>query len=196
MTLKYKPWESPEGKIVWKNEAAYWEWLRGALRRLWSDYPLRKQWKNSQLRPVTAEEKLRKVFHPSTKKVGMCVFCKQEMAGSKLECDHVVESEGCTSEETAVNFLWHCGGQTGENFQLACKPCHKIKSHQVKKGFTTFEEAALDKQIIQWEKDNKGIAKQRKLLESYGIEGASSLKAKEIRPTLLKFLMGNLDFKI
>jgi hypothetical protein len=24
------PWETPEGKVVWKTEAQYWSWLRGA----------------------------------------------------------------------------------------------------------------------------------------------------------------------
>lgn len=194
--MKHKPWEDENGKKVWVSEAKYWEWLRGAIRKLWSDYPLRKQWKNSQLRPVTKEERVAKVFHPSTKNVGMCVFCEEWMAGSKLECDHIIESNGCTSETTAVEFLWHNCGQTGVNFQLACKPCHKIKSHQIKKGYETFLEAKLDKDIIQWEKINKGVEKQRHLLVSYGIEDADALKAKDIRPKLLKFLMNNPDFKI
>lgn len=182
------PWESEEGKVVWKTESAYYTWLRGALRRLWADYPLRKVWKNSMLRPVTEEEKRKKLFHPSTKKVGQCVFCKTDMAGSKLECDHIIESEGCTSKETAEQFLWHCGGQTSENFQLVCKPCHKAKSLQIKLGLATIEDAFREKAAIQWLKDVKGIQKQRDMLEKLGVEGAQSLKAKEIRPAYVKYL--------
>lgn len=142
------PWESEEGKVVWKTEAQYWNWLRGALRKLWSDYPLRKVWKKNSLRPLTLEEKQSGKFHPSTKNVGECVFCKTVMAGSKLECDHVIESEGCTSKETAESFLWHCGGQTSVNFQLVCKPCHKIKSYSEAKGIS-FEEAVIEKKAIE-----------------------------------------------
>jgi len=145
------PWETPEGKVVWKTEAQYWQWLRGALRRLWSDYPLRKVWKQSQLRPVTAQERLDKVFHPSTKNVGQCSFCGQWMAGSKLECDHLIESDGCTSKETAESFLWHCGGLIAKDFRLACKPCHKIQSLSQRNG-VSFEIAEATKKAIQLEK--------------------------------------------
>ena len=148
-----KPWETPEGAKVWKDskgnpsESLYWQWLRGALRRLWSDYPLRKVWKQSQLRPVTKEERSAGLYHPSTKNVGQCSFCNQWMAGSKLECDHLVESEGCTSKETAEKFLWHCGGLTAKDFRLACKPCHKIRSHQQRVG-GSFDDARILKQAI------------------------------------------------
>lgn len=157
------PWLTPEGSKVWKNkkgnpsEALYWQWLRGALRRLWSDYPLRKVWKQSQLRPVTQEEREAKIFHPSTKNVGQCSFCKEWMAGSKLECDHLVESDGCTSKETAESFLWHCGGLIAEDFRLACKPCHKIQSHSQRKDIS-FEEAEAEKRAIALEKSKQDKA--------------------------------------
>ena len=141
------PWETPEGKEVWKSEAKYWGWLRGSLRRLWSDYPLRKVWKKSQLRPVTKQEREDKVYHTSTKNVGQCSFCHVWMAGSKLECDHLIESDGCTSKETAESFLWHCGGLIGEDFRLACKPCHKIQSYSQRSGLD-FKEASAEKEAI------------------------------------------------
>ena len=187
MNSDKNPWETPEGKVVWKTEAQYWNWVRGALRRLWADYPLRKVWKKNSLRPLTQEEKASGKFHPSTKNVGDCVFCKEVMAGSKLECDHIVESEGCTDRRTAEKFLWHCGGQTSTNFQLVCKPCHKIKSYAESKGIS-FEDARLEKQAIQWEKENKGVNVQRGLLESLGVENAQSLKAKEIRKAYIDYL--------
>lgn len=145
--MEIKPWETDEGNQVWKTKAQYFTWLRGALRRLWSDYPLRKVWKKESLRPVTITEKSERTFHPSTKNVGQCVFCKEWMAGSKLECDHIIESEGCYDFETAEKFLWHCGGQSAYNFQLACKPCHKIETHRTSRGIT-FEEARADKEAI------------------------------------------------
>lgn len=152
------PWETPEGKVIWKTEAMYWSWLRGAMRRMWSDYPLRKEWKKRQLRPLTKEEKESKLYHPSTKNVGQCSYCNEWMAGSKLECDHKVESEGCTSKETAESFLWHCGGLTGDDFRLACKPCHKTRSYQQRVG-GSFEEAHIAKQAIAIQKVKGGDVK-------------------------------------
>lgn len=104
MKTDKNPWETPEGRQVWKTPSEYFTWLRGALRRIWSDYPLRKVWKKEQLRPVTKEERANKKFHPSTKNVGECHYCKEWFAGSKLECDHVEESTGCRSYETASDF--------------------------------------------------------------------------------------------
>lgn len=171
MKSNKNPWETEEGKKVWKTKSQYYVWLRGALRKIWSDYPVRKVWKQSQLRPVTDEERRLKKFHPSTKNVGQCNYCKEWFAGSKLECDHVEESEGCHSRETAEKFLWHCGGDNGDNWVLACKPCHKIKSHQTKRGFETFEEAAADKEAIQICKGNES-----KWLQDKGITPAKNAK--------------------
>lgn len=152
--LLINPWETPEGSSIWKTEAMYWTWLRGSLRRLWADYPLRKEWKKRQLRPVTEDERLKKVFHTSTKNVGQCVYCGEWFPGSRLECDHKEASLGCTSKETAESFLWHCGGGIGDAWVLSCKPCHKIKSHAEARGFT-MKQAAADKEAILLQKQKK-----------------------------------------
>lgn len=178
-----QPWLTPEGSKVWKREAEYWSWLRGALRRLWSDYPLRKVWKQSKLRPVTQEERDAKLYHPSTKNVGQCSFCEEWMAGSKLECDHLVESDGCTSKDTAESFLWHCGGLVAEDFRLACKKCHKIQSHSQRTG-TSFKEAEAQKTAIALCKDKADI----EWLEVRGIapEKSSPKRRVQIVQELLK----------
>jgi 5-methylcytosine-specific restriction endonuclease McrA len=169
------PWETEEGKQVWKSKSQYFVWLRGALRKLWSDYPLRQVWKKEQGRPVTQEERANKVFHPSTKAVAQCVFCGEWMAKSKLEVDHIKESEGCYDFTTAEKFLWHCGGQTGDNFQLACKPCHKIKSHSDSKGIS-FDEALCDKEAIVICKGDE-----KAWLISKGIAPASNAKLRRVQ---------------
>ncbi len=162
--MNKEPWLTPEGKKIWKTEAQYWNWLRGSLRRLWGDYPLRKEWKARQLRPITQEEKDLKLFHPSTKNLGQCFYCSQWFPGSKLECDHKLPSDGCTSKETAESFLWYCGGGVGDEWVLSCKPCHKNKTHSERKGLSmedaTYEKIAIaickSKQDKQWLLD-KGI---------------------------------------
>jgi hypothetical protein len=169
------PWETEEGKQVWKTKSQYFVWLRGALRRIWSDYPLRQIWKKEQLRPVSSEEKANKVYHPSTKKVAQCVFCKEWMAGSKLEVDHIRESDGCYDYATAEKFLWHCGGQNGSNFQLACKPCHKIETHRQARGIS-FEEARCDKEAIQICKGDE-----KKWLSSKGLVPANNAKLRRVQ---------------
>jgi hypothetical protein len=151
---------------IWKTKAQYFTWLRGGLRKLWSDYPARKEWKRGQLRKVTPEERATRVFHPSTKNVGQCVFCKEWMAGSKLECDHLHSSQGCYDFETAQEFLWYCTNLEGNDFQLACKPCHKIESYREKMGIS-FEEARVTKQAITWQKERNPEGEIEELME-YG----------------------------
>lgn len=183
------PWLTPEGSKVWKDkkgnpsESQYWQWLRGAMRRIWSDYPLRKVWKQVQLRPVTKEERENKVFHTSTKNVGQCSFCKEWFAGSKLECDHLVESEGCTSKETAESFLWHCAGLVAEDFRLACKPCHKIQSYSQRSGLD-FKQSAAEKKAIEIIKSKEDIW----WLENEGLTPAKNAKLR--REQIVNILMG------
>lgn len=173
MSDNNKPWLTPEGKSIWKTEAQYWSWLRGALRRLWSDYPLRKEWKKRQLRPVTPEERAAKLFHPSTKNVGKCVYCGEWFPGSKLECDHKVESDGCTSKGTAESFLWHCGGVVGDDLHLACQKCHKIQNHRQRTGLS-FLEAKADKMAIDVQKQKID----KEVLSSAGVTPASNAKGR------------------
>ena len=178
-----EPWLTPEGKKIWKTEAQYWGWLRGAMRRIWTDYPLRKEWKNRQLRPITQEERDAKLFHTSTKNVGQCFYCKEWFPGSKLECDHKTSSEGCTSKETAEAFLWYCGGGTGDDWLLSCKPCHKAKTHGERQGLS-IQEAIADKKAILICNEKKD----RQWLQERGITPASNQKKR--RQQIVEYLLG------
>jgi hypothetical protein len=145
------PWE--ECPDVWKTQSEYFVWLRGQLRGIWSDYPVRTTFKEESCREVTPEEKEAKKFHPSTKKVGQCTFCKEWMAKSKLEVDHKIPSDGCTNFVEAEKFLWYCARPSREDMQLACDPCHKIKTYSERYNMT-FEEAKIEKTVIAFVKDS------------------------------------------
>lgn len=172
MSNRIKPWEHPLAKEVnWKTQSNYFTWIRGQIRRIWADNPLRKVWKKSQLRPVTMQEKIDKVFHPSTKNVGQCYICKDWMAGSKLECDHVVGEVSCVDYLTAEQFLWHCAADNPDNWALVCKPCHKAKSYAERQG-VSFELASATKKAIQIEKEKRV----NEVLEGLGIKPESNSK--------------------
>lgn len=181
MSQLFEPWLHPLS--IWKTKSEWFIWLRGNLRKIWSDNPLRKEWKNSQLRPVTKEERINKVFHPSTKNVGQCYLCNKWFAGSKLECDHIIESEGCYSFETAEKFLWHCAANSPDNWALVCSPCHKIKSYSIAQVMS-FEDAAATKQAIQIINEKKD----KSFLESKGITPLSN--ATKRRQQIIAVLKG------
>jgi len=160
-------WEHPLS--IWRTKSEYFVWLRGHMRRIWADFPLRSEWKKSQLRPVTKEERVMKLFHPSTKTVGQCYLCQNWFSASKLECDHIKASEGCYDFETAQKFLWHCAADDPDNWALVCKPCHKIKSHAERQGLS-FEESRIEKEIIAIVKAKKD----KSFLQNAGITPASN----------------------
>lgn len=165
------PWETKEGKAIWKTKSSYFAWLRGALRKLWSAYPLRQEWKKRQMRPLTDDDRKSGNFHTSTKNIGQCFYCENWFPASKLEVDHKIASDGCTSQEEAEKFLWYCGGQTGDSWVLACKPCHKIKTHAERKGLS-FDEALIEKKAIEME-EVLTLAEIKALLEKHELPNTS-----------------------
>ena len=177
-----QPWETCEGKQVWKTESQYFTWLRGAIRRIWSDYPVRKVWKNEQLRGITQEEKDSKKYHFATKKVGQCAFCLKWMSGSKLQCDHKHASNGYKTIEESMQFLIHCAYTLPSDWQLACKSCHDIKSYSDRHNIT-FEEASIEKQIISMMKNKKAV---NEILSKNHLPGHNDKVRKEGLRTILK----------
>src|SRR5207245_399688 len=90
--------------------------------------------------------------------------------------DHVKQAGQCNSLETAQQFLHNlldCNG----NWVLACKPCHKIKSHAEKTG-SSFEEARIAKKII--ESCKLKIDVQLALLSGYGYSNCSNAAKRKI----------------
>ena len=161
----YKPWEDPHS--IWKTEAAFNSYLRSGIRKaLWSRYPVKINWKNEACRPVSDLERKSGKFHPSTKFVGACTYCNEAFPKSKLEVDHISQaSQVKLSFETVGEFIQNtlCAS---DNFCLTCKPCHKIKSHQEKNPNMTFEEARIDKDVI--DKMKMKVDAQKKQLLRYG----------------------------
>jgi len=185
MKSRINPWENLLALKIWKTKSQYFIWLRGALRKIWQDNPLRKEWKNSQLRPITKEEKESGNFHSSTKKIGQCYLCEKWMAGSKLECDHKEESEGCYDFETAESFLWHCAADNPDNWALACKPCHKIKSYAIRQGIT-FKGAKAEKTAILLCKEKRD----KEWLEERGVTPAGNTTKR--REQIVQVLSGEV----
>lgn len=172
---------------TFKTKAAYFSWVRGQIRRIWSKYPVKTDFKNSRLRPVTTEERDQKIFHPSTKKVGQCEICNNWFAASKLEVDHKIPTEGCTSIDGMKEFLIRMAAEDPKNFALLCKPCHATKTLADKLG-CNLEHARAHKQVVALEKKHGKNLQQWLIREGY-TEQETSNKDKR-RGCLFKMVKG------
>ena len=139
MAVRLEPWEKHPD--LWKNQTAFFTYLRGHLRLLWSRYPAKNKWKDAQM------VKPPKGYTGRAKSMGKCYYCSEMFAKSHLEVDHVQQAGTCNSWETATEFLYKLL-DCNDNWVLACKPCHKVKSLAEKRGIS-FEEASLEKRIIE-----------------------------------------------
>lgn len=133
-----EPWEIyPE---IWKTKSAYFTWLRGGLRRMWSTYPAKIAWKKKQLFNPPAG------YSGRAKSLGQCRYCSRHFPASYLEVDHVQQAGACNSWEESYKFI-HALFQCNGNWVLACPECHKIKSYAEKSGLS-LEEARIKKAAI------------------------------------------------
>jgi glutaredoxin len=144
LTKGLEPWVAYPG--IWKTSAAFWTYLRGAIRRIWAVYPPKLSWKQSQL--VTPP----KGYTGRAKKLGKCHYCSQSFAASALEVDHVKQAGECNSWETAYQFLYNLL-DCNNNWVLACKPCHKVKSYAERTGLD-FKDAMAEKKAIEYVKSH------------------------------------------
>jgi hypothetical protein len=144
-----EPWEKFPG--LWKSQTAFFTYLRGQIRLTWSRFPAKLKWKAAQMVKPPAG------YTGRAKSLGKCAYCGEMFAASTLEVDHIDQAGECNSWETAAQFmrkLLDCN----DNWCLACKPCHKIKSYAEREGLE-FEEARLQKLVIEKAKDKAGTMK-------------------------------------
>lgn len=140
-----KPWEVPN--VPWKSEAAFWSWLRGGIRCIWSKHPVK---------TLYMDAKRRKIPNPSPKNAKrfpevwgvVCECCGKEVAQKDSEVDHINQSGSFKSLDDIQGFIEKMFFVDFSSIRILCKPCHSVVSHAQNKGMT-FEEAKIDKEIIE-----------------------------------------------
>ena len=162
-----EPWE--HYPLIWKTEAAFWAWVRGGVRgAVWKRYPAKLDWKRDQMQPPPAG------YTGRAKSMGACAYCGELFAASHLEVDHIHQAGSCNSWETMAQFiqnLLNCN----DNWCLACKPCHKIKSHAERKGID-FDAAMAEKKAIALMKQGRQV-----VLDTLSKNGYNSSALKALR---------------
>lgn len=161
--IDYKPWELyPE---IWKTEAAWWSYLRGALRRgLWERSPIKLSYKNSACLPPPEG------YTGRARSGAECALSGEWTAKSSLEVDHKTGNIPLLSWEDVLPFILHLVPSKG-NLQLVSKEAHKVKSYAERMGIS-YEEAVDTKKAIKILKDKTD----KEWLKAKGCEPASNAK--------------------
>lgn len=137
-----KPWlDAPN---IWPTEAAFWNYIRGVLRRGWKDYPLKIKFKLDNTIPNFEGSG---ITNPKVKKVGKCAICGEWFPSSGLQIDHV-EQAGSMKGYDQMGTFAHNLFTTVDNMQLLCeKTCHPLKSYAERMGLS-LEDAIIEKQVV------------------------------------------------
>lgn len=174
--MSKEPWESYPN--IWRSQAAFFAYLRGGFRLIWSRFPPKLEWKKRQMTTTPPEG-----YTGRGKSFGKCHYCSCMFTASSLEVDHVQQAGTCNSWETSQEFL-HNLLDCNDNWVLACKPCHKVKSYAERTG-VNFEQALLEKKVIEFMK--KPTAEVVAFLKSHGQIASNAVQR---RAALTKIFKG------
>lgn len=170
-----KPWE--QCPHIWKTEAQFWTFVRGVLRKGWSKHPLKLEFiKTNRKRIINPVEKNRKRFPECW---GMtCAICGTDTVQNMIEIDHIGEGSSFTGLHDVEKYVAHLFLVDYNSLRAVCKPCHKVENQRQRKGIT-FEEAKLDKLMIEFFKSNNAES-QKKFFILNKIMYHSSVKERKV----------------
>ena len=164
-----QPWEIPNSP--WKDEKAYYNWLRGSVRRIWSRHPVKISYKQQRRYKAPVGRNGKGVW------VSDCEMCGEQ--SRSCDVDHLHGGYGFTDwqsfTEWAKMILW----VTYEDIRELCPECHAVVTLSQRLGIS-IEEARLVKEVIAMEKDKT----LKKFLDDHGVV----CKATERREKALEIL--------
>jgi hypothetical protein len=148
-----KPWLVPESP--WKSESAFWNWIRGVLRKGWSKHPVKHLYiQSKRKRAVNTNPKSASRF-PEVWAID-CELCGKTCKMGDVEVDHKTMAGSLTALEHIKDYAERLFLVDFDSIRVLCKPCHKIVSYAQSEG-VSFEEAQLQKKVIEICKQEKQI---------------------------------------
>ena len=166
-------WKYPGSPF--KNETAWWTWLRGSIRRIWSRSPVKIAYKQSRRYKAPVGKNGKEVF------VSDCEMCGKQ--SRNCEVDHLGGGKGFHNWETFVEWQKRILLVSFDDIQELCQECHSVISHSQKTGLS-LEAARIDKMAIELVKTKKD----KIWLLEHGLKPASnaSMRRKQITDYLSK----------
>ena len=179
-----KPWEALPS--CWKTEAAFWNFVKGVLRKGWNFHPIKLEY-------IKRNRKLIKNPNPKGKKeyvYGMtCQQCGKDFVQSDIQIDHKEGHTTLTKEEDIQSAAAHLLIVNFQSLRELCKGCHGIISYSNEHNIS-FVDAAIQKKVIQTLKDKK---KTLEILSENGYTGDLVSNDAKRRELLIKIFGGGGD---
>ena len=175
-----------ENQDVWKTRSAFFQWIKGILRRGWSKSPVRlKHLKKRAMRvPNTNPRSMKRFPFVNAYK---CEICQQVFKQNEVEVDHILEE---TASLTSLDDVRSCVEKllvvADSDLRILCKGCHRIVSLGQRLG-VSFEEAKLEATIIDMLKNK---AKTLAYLQEKGYNGVAINSEAKRRALLREILEG------
>ena len=140
------PWsDCPE---VWKDEKAFFNWLRSQTRRVWSRHPIKIEYKKGRRfkAPIGLKDKEVWACH--------CEICNELVPSGKCEIDHIEAGGSFTDWKTYTEWARRILWVTFDDIRELCKECHEVVTLSQRMGIS-FEQAKVEKAIIAACKEDK-----------------------------------------
>lgn len=135
--------------------------LRSIIRQVWMKAP-------NKLAFLLSMRKVDLDPNTKTKWLYTCKICNDDFKQSDIEVDHIKGNKECTDIAQLPEYIDDLLNVGTDDLQIACKECHSIKSY-AEKHKMSFRDAGIEKQVIQWMKENNTGA-QKEYLTLKGFE--------------------------
>lgn len=137
----------------WKNSTAFFTYLRGCLRKAWSNNPIKHN---------LIKKKRKQIPNPSPKGKKPtvwgfdCEVCEGEFVIALCQVDHIVPAGSLQRTEDIQGFVERLLYVTEDDLRLVCKGCNSALALAYKQKIP-IEEALAIKEAIQIIKDKKDV---------------------------------------
>jgi len=157
----------------WKNSVAFFTYLRGCLRKSWSNNPI----KHNLIR-----KKRKQIPNPNPKGKKNtvwgfdCEICGGEFVMSLCQVDHIVPAGSLQKTEDIQGFVERLLYVTEDDLRLVCKDCNSALALAEKQGIS-LERARAEKTAIRLQKEKQDV----QWLKENGIIPASNSAKRRIQ---------------
>lgn len=138
------PWE--DVPHVWKDEKAYFNWLRSSIRRVWTRHPIKIAYKQSRRYKAAVGRNNKDVW------VSDCEMCGKQ--SRDCEVDHIEGGYGFKDWQSFTEWSKMILWVTFDDLRELCKDCHAAVTLSQKLGIP-LEDAFIEKQVIEICKSKK-----------------------------------------